>query len=226
MFRPIETNDVRTVWIDSIDEFTLGFENSTRVVTNRRTDTEYECELLSGLWPDDHELVLMCLNREPDHEESDIFMREFIPDDDEHAEHIEIDESYDAPTREKMLTKYARGFLIKKASIFPPIHGMKMRTIVLDEMLVRQRVDTFNTASGGMIGDPDRMAFDEWRIRLDVALKVSKLPTTETMPEGVFKEGLSSLRELHDKGVTPDNVVKIIKDKLETINAGDGKEGG
>ena len=74
MFQAVETNEVRTVWMDSLLPSGLGFLKATRVeillnpggVSDwSEPGTAYKAVLLAGLWPDDHELALMVLGYVP-----------------------------------------------------------------------------------------------------------------------------------------------------------------
>ncbi len=204
MFTPIETSEIRTVWIDSPSESMIGFANSTRVTTTRIAGDEYNCELGAGLWPDDHDLVLMCLNIKPKSDGARSLLLG-LAEPHRSGEPLATENARTPATVDSLAVGKAR--LLARCRVFPAIVGMTQRTVTVDPMLRQRDASTLVPSAHAGAIDPDRMAFDEWRLQLDVRLKVGGLPSTEHLPTELWgDQGIETLRSWHQDEATVDDV--------------------
>lgn len=206
MFQAITMTDALSVWIDSPSEDRLGYGGSSRVqimanppsavVDWREGGDGYEIVLLGGLWPDDDELRCMVLGLVPNSPEAEAFISEQLPNPDE------LD-PIDA--------------LRKVVTVMPLFGGCVRRMLFVAEGTPRYIQETIAPGTAAITGRTlKKMAFGEWRLMLDLALRKAGLPMSEDLDSVV---SLADLEEWHGDG-SRESTIEGAVDEIRTRRNG------
>lgn len=211
MYQAIETTEARTVWVDAAaPEFGMGFYKATRVevVLNpegvsdwNEPGSAYQCSLMSGLWPDKEEIALMVLGYSPGSEEANAFLVGLIPNG------FAIPADVNNPTPDIIAEGTKR--LLEGVRVMPVWGNARTRMVFVTGAFMRgtAKDDAPNlNRTGPGAQRPAEMAFDHWKLMLDLQLKKMGLSMVD---ETMMTDEL--LRERHGAHVTIEDVANEIQ---------------
>jgi len=232
IYQPIETTAARTIWIDSLDENRLGFQDSSRVQIDRDpvgvTDWKepgdaFKATLLGGMWPDDDELRLLVVGVVPGGEMAHNYLGKLVPvgtklktDD----LPFEPEELYKA--QGKQLENIGMEILRSLVQIMPAWLGQMQRSIFVSAKAPHANPQTVKAEATTLKEPEHKMTFDMFRIQVDALLiAAGHHPTDEWMQEGSC-QSWSRLNVGHKEGLTPkkffDAYMENISERTESNN--------
>lgn len=213
MYQAIETTEARTVWVSSdAPEFGMGFLRATRVEVILNPDgvsdwnepgSAYQCNLMSGLWPDKHDIALMVLGYSPDSQEADTFLAQLAE--------LDLGDNFDWKA-----SAYER--LLKGVRVMPVWGNATTRMVFVTGAFMRgtAKDDAPNlNRTGPGAQRPAEMAFDHWKLMLDLELKKRGLPFVD---DATLTD--DKLRKCHSSGMT----IKDTANAIESTRLAQGSE--